>query len=122
MSRQRTVDTRPEVALRLALHHRGVRYRLHRRDLPGRPDIVLARARLTIFVDGCFWHACAVHYVPPKSNAEWWSAKLAANVDRDRRADLALAERGWESLHVWEHEDMDAVANNVAVRWRASAG
>jgi DNA mismatch endonuclease (patch repair protein) len=121
MSRQRTVNTKPEVALRSALHKRGVRYQLHRRDLPGRPDIVLVRARLAIFVDGCFWHACPLDYTPPKSNSEWWAAKLRANVERDRRVDEALLNLGWEPLHVWEHEDADAAADVVSLRWRASA-
>jgi DNA mismatch endonuclease (patch repair protein) len=120
MSRQRTADTKPEKMLRSVLHRRGVRYRLHPRDLPGRPDIVLVRAKLVIFVDGCFWHACPVHYVPPKSNAEWWAAKLASNVDRDRRADARLVELGWEPLHVWEHEDTDIAADAIVIRWHLS--
>lgn len=122
MSKQRTTGTRPELALRSALHRRGVRYRLHRRDLPGRPDIALARIRTAIFVDGCFWHACPVHYVQPKSNAQWWAAKLAANTERDRRADTALRELGWDPIHVWEHEDAEAVAALIAARWNAAAG
>lgn len=118
MSHQRTTGTRPELKLRSILHRRGVRYRLHPRDLPGRPDIVLIRMKLAIFVDGCFWHGCPLHHVPPKSNAEWWAAKLAANIDRDRRTDARLVELGWEPLHVWEHEDTDIVADAIVVRWR----
>lgn len=120
MSQQRAAHTRPEVALRSALHRRGVRFRLHRRDLPGRPDIIVVRLRLAIFVDGCFWHACPVHYVPPKSNAEWWASKLAANVDRDRRLDTALMALGWEPVHVWEHQDPGLIADSIAVRWFGS--
>lgn len=120
MSAQRTRNTKPEVALRSELHRRGVRYQLHRRDLPGRPDIVLVRARLAVFVDGCFWHRCPEHYVAPRANAEWWQAKLEATVNRDRRADLSLADVGWDSMHVWEHEDVHAVAEEIAVLWRLS--
>lgn len=118
MSRQRTVGTQPELMLRSALHRRGVRYRLHPRDLPGRPDIVLVRVKLAIFVDGCFWHGCPTHFVSPKSNAEWWAAKLAANIDRDRRVDASLVELGWEPVHVWEHEDADVVADAISYRWQ----
>jgi DNA mismatch endonuclease (patch repair protein) len=118
MSRQRTADTHPEVALRSALHRRNVRFRLHRADLPGRPDVVLVRARLAVFVDGCFWHGCPIHYRPPKSNSVWWAEKLQANVERYRRADAALRALGWQSLHVWEHEDVELVAEVIARRWR----
>ncbi len=120
MSRQRTKDTGPERRLRSALHRRGVRFRIHRRDLPGRPDVVLARLRVAVFVDGCYWHACPEHMVPPKSNAAWWADKMATNVARDRRNDIRLAEMGWEPVHVWEHEDPEVVAEQLAVRWRSS--
>lgn len=84
--------------------------------------MVLVRARLAVFIDGCFWHACPVHFVPPKANAEWWAAKLAATGARDRRADEALAAMGWEPMHVWEHEDIDTVADVIAARWSAASG
>ena len=121
MSRQRTKDTDPERRLRSALHRRGVRFQLHRRDLPGRPDLVLARLRVAVFVDGCYWHACPEHMVPPKSNAAWWAEKLAENVARDRRNDAKLIEIGWEPVHVWEHEDPEVVAEHLAALWRAGA-
>jgi DNA mismatch endonuclease (patch repair protein) len=117
MSRQKTADTRPEVALRRALHARGVRFRLHRRDLPGRPDIALVRLRLAVFVDGCFWHACPQHGVRPRANSEWWEAKLTGTQERDRRNDRLLQALGWEALHVWEHEDVVVVADSIAARW-----
>jgi DNA mismatch endonuclease (patch repair protein) len=79
---------------------------------------VLVRVKLAIFVDGCFWHACPIHYVPPKSNAEWWATKRADNTDRDRRADARLVELGWEPMHVWEHEDTDIVADAIVIRWQ----
>lgn len=81
--------------------------------------MVLARLRVAVFVDGCYWHACPQHMVPPKANAAWWADKLAANVARDRRNDARLREMGWEPIHVWEHEDPDEVADVLADRWRA---
>lgn len=83
---------------------------------------MLVRARLAVFVDGCFWHACPIHFVPPKANAEWWAAKLAATAGRDRRADAALTAMGWEPMHMWEHEDVDAVADVIAARWSVARG
>lgn len=113
MSRIPTRGTKPEWLLRRALHARGLRYRLHRRDLPGRPDIVFPSVRLAVFVDGCFWHRCPDHGVLPKNNRNWWRTKLEANVARDRAKDLLLAESGWRALHVWEHEDPDAAADRI---------
>src|SRR5262245_36425540 len=94
-------DTQPELALRRALHRRGLRFRLHRKDLPGRPDIVLPMIRLVVFVDGCFWHGCPEHCVAPKANAAFWSEKIAGNRERDCRKDEELRIRGWTVLHVW---------------------
>jgi DNA mismatch endonuclease (patch repair protein) len=107
-------STKPEVALRRALHARGFRFRLHRRDLPGTPDIVFPRQRLAVFVDGCFWHGCAEHGVLPKNNREWWRAKLAANVERDARKDAALVAMGWTPLHLWEHTPLEDMVLAVA--------
>ncbi|MBW3669810.1 MAG: very short patch repair endonuclease [Actinobacteria bacterium] len=125
MSRQRSRDTDPERALRSSLHRRGLRYRLHRRPVPGlrrQADIVFGPARVAVFVDGCFWHCCPEHTTSPKSNAAWWSAKLAANVARDRDTDEQLAVAGWAVVRVWEHEDPVAAAARVAqvVRSRIS--
>src|SRR5688500_6794406 len=75
--------TGPELALRTALHSRGVRFRVHKADLPGRPDIVLVRLRLAIFVDGCFWHGCPRHAVAPRANATFWAVKIGQNRARD---------------------------------------
>lgn len=108
------------MALRRALHARGLRFRLHRRDLPGQPDLVLPKLRLAVFVDGCFWHACPEHGVRPQANSGWWAAKLEANVARDRRNDIQLRELGWEALRVWEHEDPEAVADMLSARWLAA--
>jgi len=117
MQRMPRRDTGPELALRRALHRAGVRFRLHRADLPGRPDLVLVRLRLAVFVDGCFWHGCPAHATAPRANAEFWAAKLAGNRARDARNDVLLAALGWEVMHVWEHEDLDEVACRLARRW-----
>lgn len=122
MSRMPRSSTGPERALRRALHGRGIRFRIHRRDLPGTPDIVLSRARIAIFVDGCFWHACGSHGVLPKNNREWWSAKLARNVARDHEKDEALRLLGWLPLHFWEHTPVDEMAEAVADEWKCRTG
>lgn len=106
------------MALRRELHSRGLRYRVNVANLAGRPDIALTRARIAIFVDGCFWRGCPQHAVPPKANAEWWRAKLEANVARDLRNDTTLRESGWLVVRVWEHEDPVAASNMVEVLWR----
>ena len=115
MAAIRRTDTKPEVALRSALHRAGYRYRKDLRlDLgvvKARPDIVFTRARVAVFVDGCFWHACPEHSKPPSQNTGYWGPKLARNVERDRRYDEALTEAGWTVVRVWEHEPLtDAVA------------
>lgn len=122
MSRQRTTGTEPELAVRRELHRRGLRYRVNVRGLPGCPDIVFTRARIVVQVDGCFWHGCPDHAVAPKANADWWSAKLAANRERDARNDRALSADGWLVVRVWEHEEPLEVADRVEAAWRARAG
>ena len=117
MSRLPRRDTKPEIALRRALHATGLRFRLQGM-LPGKPDIVLTRARIAVFVDGCFWHGCEAHGVTPKTNTEFWKNKIAANRARDRRNDLLLAELGWLPYHVWEHQDPDEAAHDLERLWR----
>lgn len=116
MSRVRTVHTGPEMAIRRELHRRGLRYRVNM-PLPQmgriRPDIVFTRARVAVFVDGCFWHRCPEHGSSPKSNADWWRRKLDTNVRRDRTTDEALAEASWTVLRIWEHEDIATAADRV---------
>jgi DNA mismatch endonuclease (patch repair protein) len=114
MPRERTG---PEMLLRRELHRRGMRFRVNYRVLPGRPDIAFTRVRLAVFVDGCFWHLCPVHAVLPKNNAQWWQNKLHRNVERDREKDAALAEIGWEVIHIWEHEGSAEAADAVQTRW-----
>lgn len=104
MSRIRSGNTRPEVAVRKQLHALGYRFRLHRRDLPGKPDIVLPRHKIAIFVHGCFWHqheGCKLAS-KPKTRQEYWTPKLAGNVARDQVAQAALADLGWRVEVIWE--------------------
>jgi DNA mismatch endonuclease (patch repair protein) len=104
MSRIRSKNTRPELVVRSLVHRLGYRFRLHRADLPGRPDLVLARHGKVILVHGCFWHCHSCRYgaVKPAENAEFWAAKRGGNVERDRRNEEQLRELGWEVLVVWE--------------------
>lgn len=116
MKRQGRRDTRPEMSLRRELWRRGLRYRVDTPPLPGlrrRADVVFARARVAVFVDGCFWHLCPDHATAPKANGAWWSAKLGANVARDRDTDRRLAEDGWTVLRIWEHESVVDAADRV---------
>lgn len=107
MSRIRGRDTSPELRLRRLLHRVGLRFRLHAR-LPGRPDLVLPRHRIAVFVHGCFFHAhgCRRSRLP-KSNSEFWAAKFAGNTERDRRVVAALEAAGWSVLVLWECESLD---------------
>ncbi|ORB66670.1 very short patch repair endonuclease [Mycolicibacterium tusciae] len=118
MSAMPTQGTGTELALRRALHHIGLRFRVQDRSLPGRPDVVLTRARIAVFVDGCFWHKCPLHGTAPKNNGEWWLAKLNENVARDRRNDDKLLDLGWVPVHVWEHEDPVESAETIKTLWR----
>jgi DNA mismatch endonuclease (patch repair protein) len=118
-------DTMPEVALRSELHRRGLRFR---KDLPVRvsgrvvrPDVAFTRARLAVFVDGCFWHACPVHGNQPRVNTDYWRPKLAGNVARDRSVDTALAAAGWRVIRAWEHELVSVVANRIEAALRGSS-
>lgn len=117
-SRMPVRDTGPELRLRRALHALGLRYRL-RVKLPGRPDIVFSRARVAVFVDGCFWHACPQHGTTPKNNREWWAEKLRRNVARDREKDEQLRALGWDVVHVWEHDNLERAADEIWELWRS---
>ena len=102
-------NTNPELKVRKALHALGFRFRLYRRDLPGRPDIVLPRLQTAIFVHGCFWHmhSCRFGLVRPATNAKFWKDKRAATAERDRRKTKLLEASGWRVLVVWECETRD---------------
>jgi DNA mismatch endonuclease (patch repair protein) len=117
MAMQATRDTSPERALRRELHARGLRYRVHLRPEPAlrvTVDIAFTRARLAVFVDGCFWHRCPEHGTLPRANAHWWLDKLNTNVARDRRTDTALTQRGWTVIRVWEHTPPEHGADLIA--------
>lgn len=104
MSRIRNRNTRPEMVVRSLVHRMGYRYRLHRKDLPGKPDLVFPSRRKIIFVHGCFFHMhdCRYGNVTPKQNAEFWRVKRLSNVKRDRLNVAALEQAGWKVLVVWE--------------------
>src|SRR5687767_7218174 len=106
MSRIRSRDTSPELAVRRIIHQLGYRYALHKKDLPGKPDIVLVRHRKIIDVHGCFFHVhkCRYGSVIPATNADFWKAKRLSNVERDKRNLRALKREGWDVLIVWECE------------------
>lgn len=109
MRRIRSKDTAPEMAVRRLVHGLGYRYRLHRKDIPGKPDLVFPSRRKVIFIHGCFWHQhpeCREGR-PPKSNTAYWGPKLERNVERDRRAVAELTAAGWGVLVVWECETKD---------------
>jgi DNA mismatch endonuclease, patch repair protein len=110
--------TSPEVAVRSALHRRGLRFRKSLRIPIGerwtRPDVAFPRARVAVFVDGCFWHRCPLHGRSPRTNSDYWGPKLDRNVARDRETDLTLAELGWTVVRAWEHEPPEAIAARVA--------
>lgn len=105
MSGIRSKDTKPERMVRSVLHRLGYRFRLHRKDLPGKPDIVLPKHRKIILVQGCFWHghSCAVAS-KPKSNTAYWREKIKSNRERDRRVKRELSLQDWEVLELWECE------------------
>ena len=104
MSRIRSTDTSPERAVRSFLHRLGLRFKIHGKGLPGRPDIVLPRFKTVIFVHGCFWHRhrhCKFAYMP-KSRTEFWTAKFAQNISRDKRTAGLLRQAGWKVVTIWE--------------------
>ncbi|MFF2494183.1 very short patch repair endonuclease [Agromyces sp. NPDC058064] len=110
MRANRSRDTGPELAIRRLLHSRGRRYRVNFKPIQGlrrSADVVFTKQRVVVFIDGCFWHGCPVHYVAPKVNAAFWSAKIDANRARDAdTTDRFLAE-GWCVVRIWEHEAPD---------------
>lgn len=116
MQAQKTSGTKIELEVRRRLHALGYRYRVNRRPMPDqqfRGDIVWSGRKLVVLLDGCFWHGCASHGSIPKSNTEWWHAKIEKNRERDRRVDQMLGERGWTVLRYWEHEDRDDIVASI---------
>jgi DNA mismatch endonuclease, patch repair protein len=106
MSQIKGKNTKPEMLVRKFLHANGFRYRLHVKDLPGKPDIVLPKYKTVIFVHGCFWHGhegCR-YFVVPKTRTEWWLKKINSNISNDNKALTALQKKGWKIITLWECE------------------
>lgn len=123
----RSRDTKPEVALRSAVHRLGLRFRVAGSPLPGvrrTADLVFPRAKVAVFLDGCFWHGCPDHYVPPSTNADYWSTKIGGNCARDANTDARLYSAGWAVVRVWEHENPSEAAERISrlVRERRRPG
>lgn len=122
MRGNRRRDTAPEMAVRRAVHALGLRYRVDARplaDLNRRADLVFTRARVAVFVDGCFWHGCPEHGTAAATNPDYWATKIEGNRRRDADTDARLSEAGWCVVRVWEHDDAVQVAASVAVEVRA---
>ncbi|WP_072691713.1 very short patch repair endonuclease [Rhodococcus marinonascens] len=117
MRANRRRDTKPELAVRKLVHATGLRYRVdfaplhtHRRH---RADLVFTRAKVAVFIDGCYWHGCPEHHRQPSANADYWAAKVAGNRDRDAQVSARLVDEGWTVLRFWEHENPTDVAAQV---------
>jgi len=111
--------TSPERILRSALHATGLRFRKDarpERDLRITADVVFRRAKVCIFVDGCFWHGCPRHFATPKTNSRWWEEKIADNAARDRRQTTLVRRRGWRVLRFWEHQILTAEIGKAVSR------
>jgi DNA mismatch endonuclease (patch repair protein) len=125
MRKQRQRNTSPELLVRRDLFARGLRYRIHY-PVPGLRrrsiDVAFPRRKVAVFVDGCFWHGCPQHGTAPRSNSEWWAAKIDRNRARDAETTEVLVSLGWKVLRFWEHEDPDEVARLVAAEVGARAG
>ena len=124
MQANRSRDTGPEMAIRRLLHSMGLRYRVDARpvkEVRRRADIVFGPAKVAVFVDGCFWHACKEHWTAPKTRQRYWREKARDNRLRDRRANAAYRARGWMVLRIWEHDraELEKFADRVAKAvWR----
>ncbi|AUH41343.1 very short patch repair endonuclease [Streptomyces sp. CMB-StM0423] len=113
----RNRDTKPELTIRRLVHALGLRYRVAARPLPDlrrTADLVFRPAKVAVFIDGCYWHGCPEHYIPPRTNKGYWSEKVTKNVARDRDTDEQLADAGWAVLRYWEHENPVACAHQIA--------
>jgi DNA mismatch endonuclease (patch repair protein) len=123
MAAIRAKDTKPELALRAALREAGATgYRLHRKDIPGRPDVVFTRWGVAVFVDGVFWHGHPDHWDPDNASSDYWRTKIARNIERDRAADAALVEMGWTVIRIWDQEvkaDASECARHITETLRA---
>ncbi|MER6380709.1 very short patch repair endonuclease [Streptomyces sp. NPDC001127] len=121
----RSRDTTPERLIRRLVHAQGLRYRVAARPLPDlrrTADMVFRSAKVAIFIDGCYWHGCPEHYVPPKTNPGYWSDKVTRNVARDRDTDQRLIEAGWMVLRFWEHEPSEECVAQIVAEVRKRRG
>ena len=122
MQGNRRRDTRPEMQVRRAVHALGLRYRVDARPLANlnrRADLVFIRAKVAVFVDGCYWHGCPAHGTTAKTNSAYWGPKIQRNRERDAETNRLLRAAGWVVLRVWEHEDTDDVAALIMETVRA---
>lgn len=116
MQGNRSRDTKPELAVRKILHARGLRYFVNRKPVPDlrrTADLVFTRAKVAVFIDGCFWHGCPEHHKPPTSNASYWTGKIVGNMTRDVDTTDRLTRAGWTVLRYWSHEDPAVVADEI---------
>jgi len=116
MQAQPRRDTKCEIAVRSAVHALGLRYRVHQRPEPNlrrEADLVFRRDKVAVFVDGCFWHGCPEHHSPPTTHYSWWKVKIGKNRARDEETDRILAECGWTTVRIWEHEDAAEAAKRI---------
>lgn len=116
MQGNRGRDTKPELAVRRLVHAQGLRYRVNARVIPGlrrTADLLFTRARVAVFIDGCYWHGCPVHFKVPKSNSQYWESKIARNRERDLGTKLMLEAQGWTVLRIWSHVPVGAAAAQV---------
>lgn len=124
MAAIRAKNTKPELALRAALRRAGATgYRLHRKDIPGRPDLCFIRWKVAVFVDGVFWHGHPDHWNPETASSDYWRTKIARNIERDRTADAALRAMGWSVVRVWDKDvkaDLDGCVGRVTDAMRAT--
>lgn len=123
MQGNRSRDTKPELAVRRLVHSRGLRYRVNARveaDLRRTADMLFTRARVAVFVDGCYWHGCPVHFTLPKAHSDYWREKIATNRLRDTETNSLLEERGWTILRFWSHEPPVTVADQIEVTVRGT--
>jgi len=123
MRGNRSKDTLAELAVRRALHAKGLRYRVNMRPLPElrrTADVVFTRAKVAVFIDGCFWHACPTHYVEPKVNVDYWRPKIERNRARDLETSGRLEGAGWIVLRFWEHHAPEAVVQEICGVVRAT--
>jgi DNA mismatch endonuclease (patch repair protein) len=116
MQANKSRDTKPELALRRAVHALGLRYRVSARPLAAvrrTADMVFTKAKVAVFLDGCFWHGCPEHHTKAATNADYWAEKVRRNRERDAETDRLFGEAGWLSVRVWEHEDVNTAAQKI---------